>query len=520
MSVQNFRFSYLKNLILNPTGYLFSLSWSVSLLLFGGHSTSIDEETYLASLRAFLRGSNALDTSKLAEGTFLSMPNKDGLASSFYGFGTVLVNLPFYALGKLVSIVFASEQREQIIRLFFFSANSFYFGVTTAVLYLITKLLGCSERMAIRGALCYAFCTFALWSAGTGFSEIPTSLFLLLSCYFLLVKPTSVYVYLSGMSLGVAVLVRASAILFIAPLLLFLIYKNLHNKCQQRIFFWVLGGFLPGSVFLGVNYWKFGSVFSSGYPQLRYNTPIYEGLFGLFLSLGKGLIWFAPITLIALLNARTILAKSKSAGFLLMSCVAINALFFARFEIWSGDDAFGPRYMMIVLPQIVILAFIGMDVNRWRRNKVFILCGSIPALLGALLYVNAVNGMRVNDLVAFTGPSSYASDGGYDWSAIRRLTIFVPSKSQLITYIETLPHAFFNSVDRILNARESINFSVNNGEQLSWYMKSTRLDIWWLYWFESSAPRAFLVLPPILVLLIAISFLKLRIFFKNQDSSL
>jgi hypothetical protein len=111
-------------------------------------------------------------------------------------------------------------------------------------------------------------------------------------------------------------------------------------------------------------------------------------------------------------------------------------------------------------------------------------------------------------------------DGRYDWSAIRRLTIFVPSKSQLITYIENLPHAVFNSADRILYAREPIDFSVNNGEQLSWYMKSTRLDIWWLYWLESSAPRAFLVLPPVLVLLIAISFLKLRIFFKNQDSAL
>jgi hypothetical protein len=520
MSVQNFRYSHLKNLMSNATGYLFSLSCSVSLFLFGGHSTSIDEETYLASLRAFLRGSNALDTSKLAEGAFLAMPNKDGLPSSFYGFGTVLVNLPFYAIGKLVSIAFASEQREQIIRLFFFSANSFYFGLITAVLYLISKLLGCSERMAITGALCYAFCTFALWSAGTGFSEIPTSLFLLLSCYFLFVKPTSAYMYLSGLSLGVAVLVRASAILFIAPLLLFLIHKNLHNKCQQRILFWVLGGFLPGSVFLGVNYWKFGSVFSSGYPQLKYDTPIYEGLFGLFLSLGKGLIWFAPITLIALLNTRTFLAKNKSVGSLLVSCVSINALFFARFEVWSGDDAFGPRYMMIVLPQIVVFAFIGMDVNRWRRNRLFVFGGSIPAFLGALLYVNAINWMRVNDLIAYTGPSSFALDGGNDWSAIRRLTIFVPSKSQLITYIENLPLAVYNSFDRILHARESINFSVNNGEQLSWYMKSTRLDIWWLYWLESSAPRAFLILPLILVLVIVISLLKLRIFYNKQDTAL
>lgn len=493
-----------------PKPQIFTLVYATSLFLFGGHSTSIDEETYLASLRAFLRGSNALDTSKLADGTYLAMPNKSGLLTSFYGFGTVLVNLPFYVFGKIISEVFPAEQREQIIRLFLYSANSFYFSLVAVFLFSVTKYVGGSERIALYSSLTYAFCTYALWAAGTGFSEIPTSLFLLLACYWLIQKSTDRRIFASGLSLGIAVLMRSSAALFIAPLAFFLLYKKTGKTPANRFVTWCLGGLLPGIVFCAVNYWKFGSVFDTGYPKLNYNTPVYEGIYGLFLSLGKGIFWFAPISLIAVWNLKAAIAFNKSVGVLMVSCVAINTVFFARFEIWSGDDAFGPRYMVIVLPEIILLAMMGMNASKWRSVRAFVFTGVIPSVCGATLYVNAVNGGRVKELVGYTGSSAFTPDGSYDWNAIRRLTIFVPSKSQLVSYIENLPIAFWNSVNRVFSIRETIDFSVNNGQQLSWYMKSSRIDVWWLYWIESSGPRIFLVIPVLLMVVIVLCINNLR----------
>lgn len=503
--------------IQGPKTQVFFLTYASSLILFGGHSTSIDEETYLASLRAFLRGSSALDTSKLADGTYLAMPNKIGLASSFYGFGTVLVNLPFYFLGKIISQMFSAEHREQIVRLFFYSANSFYFSVVALLLFSITKYIGSSERTAVYGSLTYAFCTYALWAAGTGFSEIPTSLFLLLACYWLIKRPTNIGLIASGLSLGMAVLMRSSAVLFIAPLAAFLLYKNVGKHSAKKLMMWCLGGLVPGVVFCAVNYWKFGSGFDTGYPKLNYNTPIYEGVYGLFLSLGKGIFWFAPISLIAALNIKNAWSVNKLVCNLLLSCVVINALFFARFEVWSGDDAFGPRYMVIVLPEIIILAMMGMSAKKWRSVRAFVFTGVIPAVCGATLYVNAVNGLRGKGLVNYSGSSAIAPDGSYDWSAVRRLTIFVPSQSQLIAYLENMPAAILNSLNRTLSVRETINFSVNNGEQLSWYMKSSRLDIWWLYWIESSGPRVFLVIPVLLMVVIVVCIKKLREYLTLQE---
>ena len=500
-----------------PKIQIFILVYASSLILFGGHSTSIDEETYLASLRAFLRGSNALDISKLADGTYLAMPNKSGLLTSFYGFGTVLMNLPFYVFGKTISQMFPAEQREQIIRLFLYSANSFYFGLVALFLFSFTKYIGGSERIAVFSSLTYAFCTYALWAAGTGFSEIPTSLFLLLACYWLIQKSTNRRLFASGLALGMAVLMRSSAVLFIAPLAAFLFCKNVGKYPAKKLMMWCLGGLVPGVVFCAVNYWKFGSGFDTGYPKLNYNTPIYEGVYGLFLSLGKGIFWFAPISLIAALNIKNAWSVNKLVCNLLLSCVVINALFFARFEVWSGDDAFGPRYMVIVLPEIILLAMMGMSAKKWRSVRAFVFTGIIPAVLGATLYVNAVNGRRGKGLVNYTGSSAIAPDGSYDWSAVRRLTIFVPSKSQLIAYLENIPLAFLNSLNRTFSVRETINFSTNNLEQLSWYMKSSRLDIWWLYWIESSGPRIFLIIPLLLAVVIVACIKNLRDYFSLQE---
>lgn len=498
---------------------IFFLTYSSSLVLFGGHSTSIDEETYLAGLRAFLRGSNALDTSRLADGSYLAMPNKSGLLTSFYGFGTTLVNLPFYFIGKGTSQIFPPDQREQIVRLFFYSANSFYFGLVAVLLFSFTNRIGGSVRIAVYGSLTYAFCTYALWAAGTGFSEIPTSLFLLLACYFLIQKSHERWLFASGLSLGMSVLMRSSAVLFIAPLVAYLFYANVRKHSAKKLLFWCLGGLAPGALFGAVNFWKFGNVFNTGYPKLNYNTPIYEGIFGLFLSLGKGIFWFAPISFIAFLNLKNAFSINRAISALLFSCVVVNALFFARFDIWSGDDAFGPRYMVIVLPQIILLAMMGMDVKKWQSVRAFIFTGVIPAVLGSTLYVNAVNGVRVKELVSFTGSSALTSEGSYDWDAIRRLTIFVPSKSQLVAYVENMPSAFLNSLNGILNNQEVINFSVNNGEQLSWYMRSIRLDIWWLYWIESSAPRVFLVIPVVLIAIIVLCIKELQEFLSMQETN-
>ena len=123
---------------------------------------------------------------------------------------------------------------------------------------------------------------------------------------------------------------------------------------------------------------RFGNPFESGYgaqaTASAYTTPLLVGVYGLLLSSGKGVMWFAPALWIAaptwLRNAIPVrFAPARSAGrdsklriwlesldtearvrwgALLAAAAAL--LLYGRFQHWAGDGSFGPRYLLPVLP--------------------------------------------------------------------------------------------------------------------------------------------------------------------------
>ena len=70
---------------------------------------------------------------------------------------------------------------------------------------------------------------------------------------------------------------------------------------------------------------------------------------------------------------------------LLGSLVLVNTLFFARVQFWSGDWAWGPRYMQIVLPCLAAMAAPADDLGLWRRAVLLTALGLVFAALPAVL---------------------------------------------------------------------------------------------------------------------------------------
>lgn len=91
-----------------------------------------------------------------------------------------------------------------------------------------------------------------------------------------------------------------------------------------------------------------GANFGYGGEALRFTNPLLSGTFGLLLSPGRGLIFYAPLAVIGLVRLFRGVPSS-----VLALCAGVPlalVLTVARFEGWHGGSAWGPRHLLPVLP--------------------------------------------------------------------------------------------------------------------------------------------------------------------------
>ncbi len=146
---------------------------------------------------------------------------------------------------------------------------------------------------------------------------------------------------------------------------------------------------------------RFGTPFETGYgaqaTASAYTTPLWVGLFGLLLSSGKGVLWFAPALWLALprwlsgalpfaelppsrdpdvrvargwRRAAAAMTPVQRVRFGALAASLAALLLYGRFQHWAGDGSFGPRYLIPVLPLAFLVAALVLErgsraVRRW-----------------------------------------------------------------------------------------------------------------------------------------------------------
>jgi hypothetical protein len=123
-----------------------------------------------------------------------------------------------------------------------------------------------------------------------------------------------------------------------------------------------------------------GNAWDVGYGSfaLRFSTPLSTGLVGLLVLPGKGLVFYAPVVLLAAFGWRRLALPAR---LLLFAVPAAHVLVVARWSWWEGGAAWGPRLLLPVLPLICAPA-----VHAPRRAAVAALAvGAAVNVLGVLL---------------------------------------------------------------------------------------------------------------------------------------
>ncbi|MDX2140700.1 MAG: hypothetical protein SF123_21635 [Chloroflexota bacterium] len=130
-------------------------------------------------------------------------------------------------------------------------------------------------------------------------------------------------------------------------------FSTLLNKLFP-LFLYVLPILLMLALIAGYNAARFGSPFTSGYyfdSGEGFNKPFWAGAFGLTFSPYRGVFWYAPVLLLAFPGW---LWLRSGAAWLLLALIIAQIATYASWWSWDGGIAWGPRFLLPVLPLMAL----------------------------------------------------------------------------------------------------------------------------------------------------------------------
>jgi hypothetical protein len=145
--------------------------------------------------------------------------------------------------------------------------------------------------------------------------------------------------------------------------------------------FWL--SLLPGvgsavglALYFLYNSYRFGNFRTFGQPWAFSIRFVPQGVAGLLISPGEGVIWFCPCVILSVVALSQIKTRRLEA-WTIVALTATSLLLHSFWLSWAGGWSWGPRLLLPVLPGLVALT--GVLSNGWRKVLVLF------AILGFLL---------------------------------------------------------------------------------------------------------------------------------------
>ena len=488
------------------------LTFAVYLVSARGLPTTFDEQIVFDTTGALVHAKPTIDTPLLRAFPGLSVRRSDGRRAGIYGIGTSVVGVPFYLVGKAVAQVSPASKRPQVVLTATMFTDALITAATVLVLMLLCFLLGAAPPGAVLVGLSYGLGSYAYPHAITLFTEPGTALCVLAAAFFAIRAARGarrVDLVLCGVWAGAALLFRISAALFLPIFGLWLLIAAALARDGRRVDarrivefggWFTAGAFGPLLLLALANWWRYGSPTNLGYAlgSARQSYPILRGLAGQWISSGKSLFIFAPVAVVVVLGLGITLRKLPIEMCLLGALVLANTLFFARVQFWSGDWAWGPRYMQIVLPCLAAMAAPLMNRRVWRQALV---CLSIFGLVFVALPAVLVRFRLIFAAAAHTMPPASIS-GPPNWDHSYYALIWHTLHWQQVLYqLRLLPHAVANSLNHVTNRFGPTPVTRPPG--------LPRIEFWWLRSRDIGWPAAiFFALWPVAAAVAGVRMLK------------
>ena len=342
-------------------------------------------------------------------GTYWILTSLDGRFASTYPVVTPLLVTPLY--GPAVAYLHHAGRTEERLRkigeLMEKVAASVVSAVTTALVFLLCRRRA-SRRDATLLAIAFAFgtntwttCSQALWQHGAA------QLFAVLALLALTSEPGWAGALQAGAATGLLVANRppdvAMAVGFAAATALWL------WKRPRLLALSIGAAAVPCLLTLAYNRWMFGNL-SGGYGVIGaasasfFSGTIAEGIAGLLVSPGKGLLLWSPFFAFVPIFYRRVVRDpgDRALAICLTAGFALQLLVYAKTD-WRAGFSYGPRFLSETVPMLIwLLVPVLVDLGRVGR-ALFV------ATVAFSIWVQAVGAFRYqggSDGVLFAAPEN------------------------------------------------------------------------------------------------------------------
>jgi hypothetical protein len=318
--------------------------------------------------------------------------------------------------------------------------NSIIISLISLVIFLFSLEMYSSKRLAFILSTIFSVCSF-IWPYNTSLYPQPLQALLLIAPAYFLYKsvhfsPTFicsyskqhykngsgdnnerralVYDLVAGTILGLSVFAHPSSLIAIPGFIVYTIISAVWKRKKRLAYFLVsLAVVLTFIAF--VNYIRFGTFTEFGYYS-QGSIDVHggwEGLLGLWISPGFGILFYFPPAILLPLSLKRLIGskENRRLSILIIYIVGVYWLFVGTLSYdeptsWSGAIAWGPRYLIPLLPFIVV-AF-GSILTRIRRSNLY-------SLKVSLVIALCVSGFAINLIGKLTWVSYVAS---YMWEKL------------------------------------------------------------------------------------------------------
>jgi uncharacterized membrane protein len=252
-------------------------------------------------------------------------------------------------------------------------------AAASAALYRLARTLDASRERALFCALAFGLATPAAVYAKNIFPQSAETLFLILTTWGVIAarrrstvveaahtatvfrRPLADPLVLSGLAFGMLLLVKLVALVVLPVFALFVWFLARDGRGVARLARWAAPAVALSLLYLPYNAAAHGDPLAFGYADGRdalwgFATPLAVGVYGLLLSPGKGFFFYAPILVLAIPGAARLWRRDRAVALLFLGIAAGWLAIHAKWWAWHADHAWGPRYLVPVLPIAVLLA--------------------------------------------------------------------------------------------------------------------------------------------------------------------